>query len=341
MHTTPIANAPVRLIDHLRRRGAGFDGTEIAHFGSPDEERAAVANRATLHALTADALLEVTGADARTFLQGQLSNDVDALSATRAQLSTYCTAQGRMLASLLVWQQADALLLEMPAQIAASIRSRLQKYVLRAQVQLTDISERCAILGLAGPGARAALTAAFGAAPAERMNKLDFAWGNAICLGSELYAVIALDGDVATLWDSLAGKARPSGTQWWRWHLIRAGLPVITVPTQELFVPQMANMDVLGAVSFDKGCYPGQEIVARARYRGQVKRRLVRLHSDSGTPQPGQALFAPPAAGTAGTVVNAAPAPAGGFDLLAVVQEGSLGHGALRLGSADGPSLAP
>jgi folate-binding Fe-S cluster repair protein YgfZ len=102
----------------------------------------------------------------------------------------------------------------------------------------------------------------------------------------------------------------------------------------------MANMDTLGAVSFDKGCYPGQEIVARAQYRGQVRRRLLRLHAEAGGPQPGQALFAPSAAAV-GTVVNAAPAPAGGFDVLAVVQVESTGRGArLRLGSADGPALA-
>jgi folate-binding protein YgfZ len=142
------------------------------------------------------------------------------------------------------------------------------------------------------------------------MGKVAFEWGDAICLGSGLYEVVVFGDDAGATWDRLAALARPSGTSWWRWRLIQAGLPVITGATPELFVPQMAN----------KGCYPGQEIVARAQHRGQVKRRLVRLHAQAGTPQPGQALFAPPAAAAVGTVVNAAPAPAGGFDLLAVVQ---------------------
>jgi folate-binding protein YgfZ len=173
------------------------------------------------------------------------------------------------------------------------------------------------------------------------MGKVGFEWGDAICLGSELYEVVVFGDGAPATWDRLSGLARPSGSRWWRWRLIQAGLPVITGATQELFVPQMANMAALGAVSFDKGCYPGQEIVARAQYRGQVKRRLVHLHAQAGAPQPGQALFAPPAAAAVGTVVNAAPAPAGGFDLLAVVQDDSARRGTLRLGSADGPPLAP
>jgi folate-binding protein YgfZ len=340
MNTTSSVAASPRLIEHLRQRGAHFDAAEVAHFGHPDDERAAVANGATLHALTDDAMLEVTGEDAHTFLQGQLSNDVDALNATRAQLSTYCTPQGRMLASLLVWRRADAFLLQLPAELAAPVRSRLQKYVLRAKVKLVDVSARCAVLGLAGVGAGRILEAALGAAPAERMDKVDFEWGSVICLGSELYEVIVSGDSASGHWDRLAGLARPSGTRWWRWRLIQAGLPVITAATQELFVPQMANMHALGAVSFDKGCYPGQEIVARAQYRGQIKRRLLRLHAAAGAPQPGQALFAPPAAGAVGTVVNAAPAPAGGFDALGVVQDESSGRGTtLRLGGADGPPL--
>jgi hypothetical protein len=340
VNTISTVAASPRLIEHLYQRGAHFDGAELMHFGQPDEERAAVASGTTLHALTADAVLEVTGENADTFLQGQLSNDVDALNETRAQLSTYCTPQGRMLASLLVWRRAEAFLLQLPAELAAPIRSRLQKYVLRAKVKLGDASERWAILGIAGPGARALLEAAFGAAPPERMGKLDFEWGSMVCVSSELYEVMVLDDSATAQWDRLAGPARPSGTQWWRWRLIQAGLPVITAATRELFVPQMANMDTLGAVSFDKGCYPGQEIVARAQYRGQVRRRLLRLHAEAGGPQPGQALFAPSAAAV-GTVVNAAPAPAGGFDVLAVVQVESTGRGArLRLGSADGPALA-
>jgi len=339
MSTTSSVAASGGLIEHLRQRGARQDGAEVADFGRPDEERAAAGSGATLHALTGDALLEVAGEDARDFLQGQLSNDVDTLNATRAQLSTYCTAQGRMLASLLVWRRADAFLLQLPAELAAPVRSRLQKYVLRARVSLADIGERCAILGLGGAGSGAALEAALGTAPRHPMDRVGFEWGDAICLGHELYEVVVFGNDMASIWDRLARQARPTGTRWWRWRLIQAGLPGITAATQELFVPQMANMEALGAVSFEKGCYPGQEIVARAQYRGQVKRRLVRLHAPAGTPQPGQTLFAPPAAAV-GTVVNAAPAPAGGFDLLAVVQTDSAGRGALRLGSADGPPLA-
>jgi folate-binding protein YgfZ len=121
--------------------------------------------------------------------------------------------------------------------------------------------------------------------------------------------------------------------------LIQAGIPTITAATQEQFVPQMANLEQLGAVSFEKGCYPGQEIVARAQYRGEVKRRLYQLHAAADAAMPGQEVFRA-SGGACGTVVNAAPAPGGGVDLLAVVLTSAAAEGDLRLGDADGPALS-
>jgi folate-binding protein YgfZ len=355
MTMPPIGSANPLLIEHLRRCGAHIEAGRIQHFGQPEAERSAVLAGVTLHALTDVAHVEVSGEDAQAFLQGQFSNDIDALSATRAQLSTYCTPQGRMLATLLAWRNSGGFVLQLPADLAAPVAARLQRYILRAKVQLVDATARYAVLGLGGPGAAGVLETDCGSAPAEPMARLEFEWGSVLCLNSQLYQLVVNADAAAQRWGRLAALARPAGTVWWEWRLIQAGIPTLTAATQNQFVPQMAGMDTLGAISFDKGCYPGQEIVARAQFRGQVKRRLVRLHAESGTgagvgigigvgigvgdTAAGKEIFEPPHTAAVGMVVNAAPAPAGGVDLLAVVQIDSAQRGGLRLGTARGPAL--
>jgi folate-binding protein YgfZ len=152
--------------------------------------------------------------------------------------------------------------------------------------------------------------------------------------------VLAPAERASALRDALAG-ATPAGTDAWDWTSIRAGIPTIVAATQDAFVPQMANFELVGGVSFRKGCYPGQEIVARTQYRGILKRRMARAHVQSPTrPVPGQSLYgAAFGEQAAGTVVNAAPARDGGWDLLAVAQIDSLRAGDLHLDSASGTAL--
>jgi folate-binding protein YgfZ len=131
------------------------------------------------------------------------------------------------------------------------------------------------------------------------------------------------------------------GTPCWEWLEIRNGIPLLTPATQEQFVPQMANMEIIGAVNFQKGCYPGQEIVARTQYLGQSKRRMALAHVEAERPpQPGDELYASAVdAQPIGMVVNAQAAPDGGYDLLAVLQTANISEGAVHLKSADGPPL--
>jgi hypothetical protein len=140
----------------------------------------------------------------------------------------------------------------------------------------------------------------------------------------------------------LATALTPVGTACWEWLEIRNGIPLITPATQEQFVPQMANMELIGAVNFHKGCYPGQEIIARTQYLGQLKRRMVLAHVEGETPpQAGDALFGSELEGQAsGMVVNAQAAPDGGYDLLAVAQTTSIADAVLHFRSADGPLLS-
>jgi len=323
----------------LRERGAFFDADQVLHFGDPDSERATLLTAPTLHPLTDSSLLRAAGPDAGTFLQAQLSNDIDMLDQSHAQLSTYCTAQGRMLASLVLWRDASGYLMQLPAEIAAGVHTRLQKHVLRAKLTLSDATPEMRLLGLGGPSAAAALDGLVDSPPAAPLTIARSAQAAVIRLHAELFLVVVSSGHWLEAWDHLTQRARPAGTDAWRWRLIAAGIPVITAATQEQFVPQMANFEQLGAVSFAKGCYPGQEIVARAQYRGEVKRRLFRLHAPAAAPAAGQAIFQPGENAACGMVVNAAPAPGGGFDLLAVLLTSAAEACNLHLATADGPLL--
>jgi folate-binding protein YgfZ len=211
-------------------------------------------------------LLAVTGADARDFLHAQLTNDIAHLPADRAALAGWCTAKGRLLASLLVIPSPDGFLVQLARDIAASTAKRLSMYVLRSKVKITDESDRLAQIGVwASDGSIA-----------------DVAWDAPnvrVRVGENRFLQIG---------PGLAGTCSRS-EEAWVLEEIRAGRPLITAATQDKFVPQMVNFEKLGAIDFQKGCYPGQEIVARAQYRGEVKRRLVHVRAPEGTQlQPGQ-----------------------------------------------------
>lgn len=240
--------------------------------------------------LTRYGLLGVTGEQAREFLHAQLTNDIESLPADRAALAGWCSAKGRLLASFLVIPARDGFLLQLARELAPPIARRLAMFVLRSKVKIADLSERPQ-LGVWGepPGV--------GAAPLS-VSVLDGV--TLVAMGPGRYLALG----------ELAGDEVPED----RWTLeeIRAGRALITGATQDLFVPQMVNYDTLGAVNFKKGCYPGQEIVARAQYRGEVKRRLQRLEGPAGElPRPGQEYGG-------GTVVDAAATPKG-MELLAVM----------------------
>ena len=324
----------------LRERGAVLSGSQVQYFADRDAELAALPRAPTVHPLFTEGLLRVSGVDAEAFLQGQLTNDVRELDGNRSQLAAYCTPQGRMLASLLAWRDGDGYLLQLPRELCDGIRTRLQRYVLRARVKLVDETMSKALIGMGGPGTSSLISELLGEAAPEPMAQVTVNDMTIIGLGPDLVELVIDVSRAISLWDRLTQQARPAGTPAWQWRLIGAPIPVITLATQEQFVPQMANLEQLGAVNFTKGCYPGQEIVARSQYRGEVKRRLFRWHVKAEVPAPGQPIYsADTPAQAVGVVVNAAPAPTGGYDILAVVRIDRAEAGDLRLGKADGSAL--
>jgi hypothetical protein len=214
-------------------------------------------------------------------------------------------------------------------------------FVLRSKVTLTDTTDATVRLGVAGPGAECLVASVLGVAPASVLDVTHTDSVITIRLPGDRFEIVAEPDRARPLWQALALKARPVGAAVWDWLEIRAGIPVITAATQDQFVPQMANFELVGGVNFQKGCYPGQEIVARTQYLGKLKRRLYLAHVRSDVaPAAGAELYSLDLdAQSSGMVVSAAPAPGGGFDLLAVIQTASAAAHPIHLGSLDGPSL--
>lgn len=328
--------------DFLRERGACVDAGAASHFGDAAAELRAARDGGVLAPLTHLGLIACSGGDAQSFLHGQLSNDVKQMTPARSEYAAYCSAKGRMLANFLLWQEDQTYYLQLARSLLPAMQKRLAMFVLRAKVSLADASESRPVLGLAGEAAIGALQGLFDTIPQQAHQVVhDPAHGTLIALPGGRFQLIAELDAAKRLWRKLETVLQPVGAPCWEWLEIRNGLPLITPATQEQFVPQMANMELIGAVNFQKGCYPGQEIVARTQYLGQLKRRMRLAHVDAAIPpQAGDALFRADMEGQAsGMVVNAQAAPDGGYDLLAVVQTTSAGEAALHLKSADGPAL--
>jgi tRNA-modifying protein YgfZ len=293
--------------------------------------------------LTQLGLVSFTGDDAQGFLHAQLTCDVTALPVNRSVYGAYCTPKGRMLATFLLWRTAEGYFMQLPAALRETIQKRLSMYVLRAKVKVEDAGPRFTIAGLAGEGAASHVERILGAAP-EQHGVVTAAHGMAIGLPRDRYEVVLPRAGAPATLSKLAEDAQAMEPAHWDWLELRAGVPTITEPTREAFVPQMANLDLIGGLSFSKGCYPGQEIVARMHFLGKLKQRMFLAHLAGGPaeapPQAGDKLYsADLGSQSSGTVVNAAPSPQGGYDMLAVMQIASAAGQPMHWKSADGPVL--
>ncbi len=252
-------------------------------------------------------VIAVSGDDAEHFLHNQLSNDVLGLDSSRAHLAGYCSPKGRLLGTLLVWKDDGRVLMALPRELLASTMKRLQMFVLRSKVTLQDVSDQLGLIGVAG--------APF-ALPAQP-------WQRSSLDGGTLLRVPDAGELKRALWIGPADAAATRLAEWalqrpvapdslWRWSEIIAGLPQVVEATREQFVPQMINFDLVGGVNFRKGCYPGQEIVARSQYLGKLKRRALLAFTDDASAAAGVEVFSESdPAQPCGMVVNAERGPDG------------------------------
>ena len=307
--------------DFLKTRGARFDKGVVADFGHPADELAATRAGTVLVPLDHLALFECTGEDATSFLHNQLTSDVNHLDAGTAQHSSWCTHKGRMQASFILYRQGADYRALLSADLLDSTLKQLQRYVLRAKARLRDLSNEQIAIGVSGPQAGESLRAAGLTVPEAPMTTLDAGTGTTIRLDAQRFIVIADAAAAPALYDRLAGVARPAGVPVWHWLDIEAGIVLVTADTKEEFVPQMVNFDKIGGVSFHKGCYPGQEVVARAQYLGKIKRHLYQIRTNGPMVAGGSLFLAGKSEQPCGLIANTAPAPDGLFAALAVIKE--------------------
>ncbi|WP_454710667.1 CAF17-like 4Fe-4S cluster assembly/insertion protein YgfZ [Cupriavidus nantongensis] len=289
-------------------------------------------------------LVRVAGDDAASFLHTQLTNAVEDLAPGAARLAGYCSPKGRLLATFLMWRDADGIVLQLSAEIQPAVQKRLSMFVLRAKAKLSDITPTHAIVGVAGAGAAQALAAAGLPAP-QAPFAVDSADGISVIrlpdgAGQPRWQIVLPTGRADAVRAALSATLQAAAPALWDWLEVQSGLPRIVAATQEQFVPQMINFELVGGVNFRKGCYPGQEVVARSQYRGTLKRRMWLVQGEGEVPAPAAEIYRPEDPGQpCGMIVNAAPAPSGGWAGLAELKIDAAGS-ALRLGSADGAALA-
>jgi len=324
----------------LQSQGAEIENATVLHYGDPVAERMASVDGTIVADLSQLGVIAFHGDDTVSFLQGQLTNDLRGLNADSAQWNGYCSPKGRLLGNFLMWRQGADYCLQLSGDILPGLLKRLSMFVLRAKVQGRDASDETVRLVVAGKAALASVNAAMGAVPASAMHTAATAAGQVIRVGDDKFVLSIAPEHAPAVWQTLCQSATPVGAPVWDWLRLNAGIPMIVTATQEQFVPQMVNLEVIGGVSFQKGCYPGQEIVARSQYLGKLKRRMFLAHVDAEA-APGDNLYSADIEGQAtGTVVNAAPAPTGGFDVLAVAQVESANTQTLHLKAADGAALS-
>ena len=273
-------------------------------------------------------VIRAQGEEAARFLHTQLTQDIALLRSDQARLAAFCNAKGRMLASFVGLKASPTeVLLVTSRDILPATLKRLSMFVLRAKCKLRDASSEFDLRGLAG-------AAAAPLAP----------WAQAHLTGGTAIGLHPADGVLRALWIAPAGTHPPSGpaldAQLWRWGEVRSGIATITAPVVDAFVPQMLNFESVEGVNFKKGCYPGQEVVARSQFRGTLKRRAFLAHS-AGALEAGQEIVdAADPSQPCGMVVQSAPAPEGGTDAIVSIQLAVSGSATLHAGNAEGPAVA-
>jgi len=310
-------------------------------FELSDTERSQLLDSPVLTDLTELGLIKARGRDTVDFLNGQLTGDIREVSERQSRISGICTPKGRLLAVFRIFQRDESYHLSLPTELLESTLKRLRMYVLRAQVELAEAGEDLVRFGYSGPGTEGPLRAALGGLPAKH-DQSDLRHGvTVIRLRGPVprFELCGPQTEMQALWTRLAPGARCTDSTHWRLLDILAGVPNIFAPTVEAFVPQMVNLDLLGGISFTKGCYTGQEIVARTHYLGKLKRRMYRLRVESAgadSPLPGTPVYVPSHGPEAvGTLVDAQAAPSRTTEALAVIQVGHIGH-ELRLAHPEG-----
>lgn len=330
--------------DFLLNRGAEFSQGTVEHYGNPSQELSVVLTGNIICDLSHYAVLCLTGEDTKSFLQSQFINDVEHLQPAHSQLNGYCNPKGRLIATFRVFWRGDSLFLRFPADLLETVVNKLNMYKLRSKVMIEDHSDDMVRIGYSGRTADSRLAEVLSDIPRSvddvlETDNLTVIRVPGITPSYELYGDTGLITDI---WTRLDVQDAPVGKPAWELIEILAGIPNVTLASSEKHVPQMLNYQSINGLSFTKGCYPGQEIVARMHYLGKLKKRmyLADIKTDV-SPEVDQELFSGKqrAGNVAGNIVNAARHPDGHFVVLAVIQITDAESAEVYLGDASGPVL--
>ncbi|MDH5765058.1 MAG: folate-binding protein YgfZ [Gammaproteobacteria bacterium] len=329
----------------LANAGAEIDDDKVISFGNLQREQRVALTGLVICDLSHFGLISVYGEDAVDFLQGQLTNDVRNVSENCSQLSAYCTPKGRMLANFRIFKRGDTLYLRLPGNLLETTLKRIRMFILMSKVTMEDSSDSLVHFGVSGPKAEEHLKSIFSELP---LNDDDTKQING-------YTIIRVPGQhprfeiygelesMSELWSKLDVHAAPIGYGPWARMDIVAGIPVIFPATSESFVPQMTNMQLINGINFQKGCYTGQEIVARMQYLGKLKRQMYRVKiATEDTVNPGDPLFSIDTSSGQGTgsIIDAQPDSEGATDALAVIDISTAEKGNLKLKDENGPAIS-
>jgi folate-binding protein YgfZ len=324
-------------------RQAGASVPQWPHWRLAAGDRA-ISLAGTLCARLPDLLVaSLHGADARAFLQAQCTADILALQPGSWQLAGLCSARGRLLAVFDVWREGDSLRLLLPADNAEATLAHLRRFVMRSKVRIDAEGDGWGVLGFLGEGATDALALAGWLPPAAPGTCVDLGEGARLArvpagaTSRNRFLLVAPRERIDSL-RALVPGAREAGGPVWHWSGIEAAIPSIHEGTRELFVPQSVHLEVLGGVNFRKGCYPGQEVVARSQYLGRLRRRMALAHAIA-EPAGADVFHDSAAREPVGRIVGSADAPSGGVDLLLECPSALMAAGALHAGARDAPAL--
>lgn len=332
----------IRATDRLLHRLVPTSQAHAAdYFGDAQAELRAAVDGNVMTPLVNSALIRLEGEDVVTFLQGQLTADVRLINGSHSSLAAWLNPKGRVQTLMRLLHHDGALHMMLPSAFAEPTLKRLRMFVLRAKVTLTPVDDELATLGVAGIDVASALRAYGALVPEETDQSTTYEGCTFVTLRGARPRLLVFGTNAALepLVEALESCASPVGTAAWQLLDIEAGIPDVEPGAEDAYLPQMLNLQALGAVNFDKGCYVGQEIVARTQYLGRLKRRLYQASVQPGTRlATGMPIYAAGTEHSAGTVLNTAKRPDGSEVCLAVIQIDAADL-PLKAGAPDGAAL--
>lgn len=310
----------------LLEKGALFDGEKLESFGSPESERSTLTKGSVVCDLSNQGLIKVHGEDAESFLQNQFTNDIRNVTIDTHQSTAWCSPKGRIIVTFRAFKQADSYYLCLSHDLVEHVIKKLRMYVMMSKVQIEDVSETMIHFGFTGEQAGEELIEILEAQsaqlPTETPQTTSYKTVSILRLpgSTPRFEIFSEIDDAKVLWDSCANKATQTNSDNWAYLNIRSGLPQISEASTESWIPQMVNYIAIDGVDFKKGCYPGQEIVARLNYLGKTKRRMYRIQINTKQLPDINDTIVSETDKQAGKILNIAINPDGHIEALAVLK---------------------